>query len=95
MGSFIAARCRGSLDLQIPKGAVSARFLLSGLAMGISAAVAGGCNIGHTFTAAPTLALSSLLASLTIFLGALAGNWLRFTHPNNPLPGLEVERLPA
>lgn len=95
VGSFIAAWSRGTLALQIPKGTASARFLLSGLAMGISAAVAGGCNIGHTFTGAPTLALSSLLASLTIFLGALAGNWLRFTRPNNPLPGLEVERLPA
>lgn len=93
VGSFIAAWSRGTLALRIPNGRASARFLLSGLSMGISAAIAGGCNIGHTFTGAPTLALSSLLASATIFGGAVIGNWLRFTRPNNPLPSLKIERV--
>jgi hypothetical protein len=54
--------------------------------MGVSAAIAGGCNIGHTFTGVPTLALSSLLASVTIFIGTLLGNWLRYTILENPIP---------
>ncbi len=43
--------------------------------------VAGGCNMGHTFTGLATLALSSLTASLFIFLGAWFGNYLRFIRP--------------
>ncbi len=92
VGSFIAAWSRGTLAWQLPEAPEAGRFLLSGLAMGISAAVAGGCNIGHTFTGAPTLALSSLLASGTIFLGAIVGNWLRFSQLGNPLPALRVSR---
>ena len=86
VGGFLAAWSRGEF-LWKPQGfSDSMRFLLSGLAMGISAAIAGGCNIGHTFTGAPTLALSSLLASGTIFLGAVTGNWLRYSRLGNPLP---------
>jgi uncharacterized membrane protein YedE/YeeE len=86
-GGFLAAWTRGEFQWR-PQGVKdNFRFLLSGLAMGISAAIAGGCNIGHTFTGAPTLALSSLLASATIFLGAMAGNWLRYSRMGNPLPG--------
>jgi hypothetical protein len=58
--------------------------------MGISAAIAGGCNIGHTFTGVPTLALSSLLASGAIFLGSLGGNWLRYSLLHNPLPEVSI-----
>ena len=63
VGGFLAAWSRGEFLWKPPGFRDSMRFLLSGLAMGISAAIAGGCNIGHTFTGAPTLALSSLLAS--------------------------------
>lgn len=86
VGGFLAAWSRGELMLKTQSFKDSLRFLLSGLTMGISAAVAGGCNIGHTFTGAPTLALSSLLASVTIFIGALVGNWLRYTRMGTPLP---------
>ncbi|NIV39278.1 MAG: YeeE/YedE family protein, partial [Anaerolineae bacterium] len=92
IGGFIAAWPRGTFALKLPQARATGRFLASGLAMGISAAIAGGCNIGHTFSGAPTLAISSLLASLSIFLGAGAGNWLRFIRPANPLPPLHVER---
>jgi uncharacterized membrane protein YedE/YeeE len=86
VGGFLAAWSRGEFVLKTQNLGHSLRFVLSGLAMGISAAVAGGCNIGHTFTGAPTLALSSLLASATILLGALVGNWLRYNRLGNPLP---------
>jgi hypothetical protein len=86
VGGLLAAWMRGEF-LWKPQGFKDGlRFLLSGLAMGISAAIAGGCNIGHTFTGAPTLALSSVLASGTIFFGAVVGNWLRYARLGNPLP---------
>jgi hypothetical protein len=90
VGGFLAAWSRGEFLWNPPVIRDSLRFLLSGLVMGISAAVASGCNIGHTFTGAPTLALSSLLASATIFLGALVGNWLRYTRLDNPLPDIST-----
>lgn len=92
VGGFAAAIQRGEWSLKIPDLGAAARFSVSGLAMGISAAIAGGCNIGHTFTGAPTLAISSLLASGTIFLGAVLGNWVRFTQLGSSLPPISVGR---
>jgi hypothetical protein len=46
--------------------------------MGVSATIAGGCNIGHGFSGVPTLALSSFTATLFTFLGAWVGNYTRF-----------------
>jgi hypothetical protein len=92
VGGFAAAIHRGQWWLKIPDPGEALRFSVSGLAMGISAAIAGGCNIGHTFTGAPTLAVSSLLASGAIFLGAVVGNWVRFTQLGRSLPPLSVER---
>jgi hypothetical protein len=90
VGGFLAAWSRGEFLWKPPSLKAGVRFLVSGLVMGISAAIAGGCNIGHTFTGAPTLALSSLLASGTIFLGALVGNWLRYSRLGNPLPDVST-----
>ena len=58
--------------------------------LGISATLAGGCNIGHTYTGVATLAFSSLTATLFIFLGAWFGNYLRFMRPQRiKMYGLE------
>jgi hypothetical protein len=81
IGAFIAARRTGSFRLQVPNATSTLRMFTAGGMMGISAAIAGGCNIGHTFTGVPTLALSSLTATLFIFLGAAFGNYMRFLRP--------------
>ena len=86
VGGFIAAWQRGQLGRKIPNFSAGVRYAISGLAMGISASLAGGCNIGHTFTGMPTLAISSMIASTAIFAGAMIGNVLRFTKLSNPLP---------
>lgn len=88
VGSFVAAWQRGELSLKVPAAPAAARYLVSGLALGVSATLAGGCNIGHTFTGAPTLAVSSVLASLAIFFGAVSGNWLRYFQLGTPLPAI-------
>ena len=56
-------------------------MLVAGLAMGVSATIAGGCNTGHGLTGVPTLALSSLTATLFTFLGAWVGNYTRWVWP--------------
>jgi uncharacterized membrane protein YedE/YeeE len=81
VGAFIAAWRTGQLRWQVPNVPSTLRMGTAGLVMGISATLAGGCNIGHTFTGVPTLAFSSLTATLFIFLGAWFGNYLRFMRP--------------
>jgi hypothetical protein len=81
VGAFIAAWRTKQLRWQIPNLPSTLRMFSAGLVMGASATLAGGCNIGHTFTGVPTLAFSSLTATLFIFLGAWFGNYLRFMRP--------------
>ena len=78
IGAFVAAWRARELLLQIPNLPSTIRMLTAGLVMGLSAALAGGCNIGHGFSGLPTLALSSLTATGFTFLGAWLGNYLRF-----------------
>lgn len=78
VGALVAAWRKGELRWQVPEASAGARRLLAGFAMGMSAAIAGGCNIGHGFSGVPTLALSSLTATLFTFLGAWLGNILWF-----------------
>jgi uncharacterized membrane protein YedE/YeeE len=70
----------GDLSWKIPRPRSAIRMLIAGVAMGASAALAGGCNTGHSLTGVPTLALSSLTATLFIFMGAWLGNYLRWVR---------------
>ena len=54
---------------------------IAGVIMGVSATLAGGCNIGHGYTGLATLAISSLTATVFTFLGALLANYLRYIRP--------------
>jgi uncharacterized membrane protein YedE/YeeE len=90
-GAFIAAWRVGELRWQIPNLSSTARMFAAGLAMGLSATIAGGCNIGHGFTGVPTLALSSLTATIFTFLGAWLGNYWRFIRAQRiPLSKIKV-----
>jgi uncharacterized membrane protein YedE/YeeE len=91
VGAFLAARRSGALRWQVPDAPSSLRMLTAGAVMGVSATLAGGCNIGHGFSGVPTLALSSLTATLFTFLGAWFGNYLRFLRPQRiKLYGIEA-----
>jgi uncharacterized membrane protein YedE/YeeE len=81
IGAFLAVWRRRMFRWQVPNPPSTLRMLAAGAAMGISATIAGGCNIGHGFTGLATLALSSLVATLFTFLGAWLGNHLRFVRP--------------
>jgi hypothetical protein len=91
VGAFAAAWRKRELRWQIPDLPSTARMFTAGLAMGLSATIAGGCNIGHGFSGVPTLALSSLVATLFTFLGAWFGNYLRFVRPRRvPVSQIQV-----
>jgi uncharacterized membrane protein YedE/YeeE len=81
VGAFIAAKRTRTFRWQVPDRPSTVRMFSAGLAMGLSATLAGGCNIGHGFSGLPTLALSSLVATVFTFLGAWAGNYWRFIRP--------------
>jgi uncharacterized membrane protein YedE/YeeE len=92
LGALIAAWRKRELRWYVPDALSMLRRLTAGLVMGMSATLAGGCNIGHGFSGIPTLALSSLTATLFTFLGAGFGNYLRFVRPQQvKLYGVETE----
>ena len=80
VGAFFAAWQMGALSWKIPRPRSALRMLIAGITMGASAALAGGCNTGHSLTGVPTLALSSLTATLCIFGGAWLGTYLRWVR---------------
>jgi uncharacterized membrane protein YedE/YeeE len=53
-----------------------AAAVLGGLAMGVGARLAFGCNIGDLFTGLPSLSLHGWVFLVAIFLGAAAGSKL-------------------
>jgi uncharacterized membrane protein YedE/YeeE len=78
LGAFLAVWPRNGFKWKVPPATSLARMAAAGFVMGISATLAGGCNVGHGLTGVPTLALSSLLATASTFMGATVGNYLRF-----------------
>ena len=80
LGALAAALRHREFRWQVPNLPGTVRMSLAGLIMGVSATVAGGCNIGHGFSGVPTLALSSLTVTLFTFLGAAIGIYARFAR---------------
>jgi hypothetical protein len=85
VGALLAALQYKEFKWQVPNLPSTLRMALAGLVMGVSATFAGGCNIGHGFSGLPTLALSSITATLFTFLGAALANAWRFKRPQ-PIP---------
>jgi len=71
-GAFWSAYLEGGLQWSAPDGASLVRQSGGGLLMGIGAALAGGCNIGHGITGLATLSLGSILGVVSI----MAGCWI-------------------
>jgi uncharacterized membrane protein YedE/YeeE len=76
-GAFLAARRDGPVRLSLPTDPRAvARNFVGGLGLGIGAALAGGCTVGHGLAGIPILAPGSLLAMVSIFAGsALSALW--------------------
>ena len=71
LGAYIAARAHGEFKWRAPGPQRTLQSLGGGVVMGIGAAIAGGCTVGHTLTGASTLSLTSITASV----GIIAGVW--------------------
>jgi hypothetical protein len=71
LGAFVAARAHGEFKWRAPGPQRTLQALGGGVVMGIGAAIAGGCTVGHSLTGASTLSLTSITASV----GIIAGVW--------------------
>lgn len=71
LGAYISAQSHGEFKWRAPGPQRTLQALGGGVVMGIGAAIAGGCNVGHSLTGVSTLSLTSITASL----GILAGVW--------------------
>jgi uncharacterized membrane protein YedE/YeeE len=68
-GAFIAAARSGTLWV---RGETPRRYLelgAGGFMMGVGAALAGGCNLGHALVGVPVLSLGSIVTVLAMLLG--------------------------
>jgi uncharacterized protein len=74
--------------IRMPDGARTARALAGGVAMGVGANLAHGCNIGHGVTGLALLSVGSLLALAAMIAGALL-TWRYFLWPRPAVRGVE------
>jgi uncharacterized membrane protein YedE/YeeE len=78
LGAFLAARRSGEFAWRGPAPVRLLQALGGGTVMGIGAGIAGGCNIGHSLTGAPLLAMSSLSATAAIVAGVWTASYFLF-----------------
>ena len=71
IGSHIGARGAGEFKWRAPGPTRLLQALGGGIIMGVGAAIAGGCTVGHSLTGVSVLSVTSMVASLSI----LAGVW--------------------
>jgi uncharacterized membrane protein YedE/YeeE len=81
VGALIASLIAGEFKFRVPKGGMLVQTLIGGLLMGFGAVCSGGCNIGHLLSGVPQLSLGSMLAGLSIILGAWLTAYLMFVRP--------------
>jgi uncharacterized membrane protein YedE/YeeE len=72
VGAFAAAKVAGEFALRLPEPGRLLQQFVGGVVMGLGAAIAGGCNIGHGITGVSALALSSVVATGFTMLGVWA-----------------------
>ena len=81
IGGLIAALIAKEFKFRIPKPLVLVQTFAGGLLMGFGAVTSGGCNIGHLLSGIPQLSLGSILAGISIVLGAWAASYVMFVLP--------------
>jgi uncharacterized protein len=81
VGGLIAALISKEFKFRVPKPLVLVQTFVGGVLMGFGAVTSGGCNIGHLLSGIPQLSLGSILAGISIFLGAWAASYVMFVLP--------------
>jgi len=81
VGALIASLIAREFKFRVPKVGMLVQTLIGGLLMGFGAVCSGGCNIGHLLSGVPQLSLGSILAGISIILGAWLTAYLMFVRP--------------
>ncbi len=81
IGGLVAALISKEFKFRVPKPLVLVQTFAGGVLMGFGAVTSGGCNIGHLLSGIPQLSLGSILAGISIVLGAWAASYVMFVLP--------------
>lgn len=81
VGALIAALISKEFKFRFPKPLVLLQTFVGGLLMGFGAVTSGGCNIGHLLSGIPQLSIGSIVAGISIVLGAWAASYVMFVLP--------------
>jgi uncharacterized membrane protein YedE/YeeE len=81
VGALIAALISKEFKFRVPDVRTLVQTFIGGLLMGFGAVTSGGCNIGHLLSGIPQLSLGSILAGISIVLGAWAASYVMFVLP--------------
>ena len=81
VGGLVAALISKEFKFRVPKPLVLVQTFIGGALMGFGAVTSGGCNIGHLLSGIPQLSMGSILAGVSIFLGAWAASYVMFVLP--------------
>lgn len=80
-GSYLAAKLSGEFRLRAPDARTAVRAITGGSAMGIGAAIAGGCTIGNSLVQTALFGWQGWVAFLFTFLGVgFAARFFVQTH---------------
>ena len=81
VGALIAALIAKEFKFRVPDVKTLLQTFIGGLLMGFGAVTSGGCNIGHLLSGIPQLSLGSILAGISIVLGAWVASYVMFVLP--------------
>ena len=81
LGGLIASIIAKEFKFRVPSAMTLVQTFVGGLLMGFGAVTSGGCNIGHLLSGIPQLSLGSILAGISIVLGAWAASYVMFVLP--------------
>ena len=81
VGAYAGAKLFAERKLRVPKPEKVVQSLVGGALMGFGAQVAGGCNIGHSFTGMSVLSVASLVTTVSIVLGGWTAVTIMFAPP--------------
>jgi hypothetical protein len=83
IGALIASLIAGEFKFRMPGWGMLGQSFLGGLLMGFGAVCSAGCNVTHILSGLPQLAISSIVATISIVLGAWLTAYLIFVRPQN------------
>lgn len=81
IGAYLSARGLREFKLKSPSANELLTVFLGSLLMGFGSAVSGGCNVGHGLTGASTLAISSIVTTISILMGNWTMVYFKFIRP--------------